>query len=86
MLCMGAHCNAGGRAQPLYDHLRARLGDPVPAFMAHGPVYWETANCLSYCGAGPNCVLYPDDVWIHHADLPALKQFLDEHLGEGDEV
>ena len=51
VLCMGPHCNVSGRAEPLYDRLKAELGDPCPAFMARGADHWEIANCLSMCGA-----------------------------------
>lgn len=86
VLCMGAHCNAGGQAQPLYDYLRARFGDLVPAFMARGPVHWETANCLSMCGGGPNCVIYPDEAWSHRTNLATLKPFIDAHVPDADDA
>ncbi len=40
----------------------------------------EGANCLSMCGAGPNCILYPEDVVFHHLDEESLKRMVDEHL------
>lgn len=85
VLCMGQFCNAGGMAEPLYARLRAHLGDPVPAFMARGrAVVWETATCLSYCGGGPNLVIYdddhPDGLWFHQLDLETLELIIRDYL------
>lgn len=81
VLCMGQYCNHGGHAAPLYDRLCQELGEPKPAFMTRGqPVSWETANCLSMCGGGPNLVVYPDDVAYNHLDLDALEQVIEAHL------
>jgi (2Fe-2S) ferredoxin len=77
---MGPYCNAGGRALPLYARLQAELGDPVPGFMARGPVHWEIANCLSMCGAGPNLIVYPEDIDYHYLDLETLESIIAEHL------
>jgi len=76
VLCMGPHCNVGGRAEPLYERLRAEWGDPRPAFMARGPVTWEIANCLSLCGGGPNLVIYPDEEWHHQLDADTLERVI----------
>jgi (2Fe-2S) ferredoxin len=81
---MGAHCNAGGRAIPLYERLRAELGDPLPGFMARGPVHWEIANCLSMCGAGPNLIVYPDETEYHTLDRESLEQVIADYLTPDD--
>lgn len=85
VLCMGAFCNAGSAAIPFYERLRAHLGDPRPAFMARGrAVHWETATCLSFCGGGPNLVIYdddhPDGLWFHRLDLDTLEQIIADYL------
>jgi len=80
VLCMGAFCNQGGRAEPFYERLQQELGDPMPPFMASGPVSWETANCLSMCGAGPNLIVYPDDVAYHHLNMDKLDRIIRYHL------
>ncbi len=85
VLCMGAFCNQSGQAQPLYDRLYRELGEPLPPFMARGrPVSWETANCLSMCGAGPNLILYPDNLEFHAMDLEKLEAFIAEYLRDSD--
>jgi (2Fe-2S) ferredoxin len=80
VLCMGQYCNRSAQAAPLYERLREVLGDPVPAYRATGPVLWETATCLDMCGAGPNLIIYPDEI-VHNAlDLDTLNRILDEYL------
>lgn len=73
VLCMGAFCNQGGQAEPLAAVLQTALGNPCPAFMARGPLHWETANCLSMCGAGPNLIVYPDDRAYHALTPSSLR-------------
>ncbi|MBN1680712.1 MAG: (2Fe-2S) ferredoxin domain-containing protein [Anaerolineae bacterium] len=81
VLCTGEFCNQDGRAEPLVEMLRNALGDPVPAFMSRGPVTWESTNCLSLCGGGPNLVIYPDELWFHAVDADTLARIITEHLG-----
>ncbi len=84
VLCMGPYCNEGGRAEPLYERLRQELGDPGPAFMSRAPVTWETANCVSLCGCGPNLILYPDEAVFNQLTLEKLEQIIVEHLKKGE--
>ena len=77
VLCMGPYCNQGGQAEPLYNALAAVLGEPCPAFMARDPLHWETANCLSMCGAGPNLIIYPDETVLHHLDPGMLRAVIE---------
>ena len=80
VLCMGAFCNQYGRAKPLEHCLRDRLGETGPAWRAEGPLRWETANCLSMCGAGPNVVVYPDETSHHQMTVAKLNALLDALL------
>ena len=80
VLCMGQHCNHNAQAAPHYERLREVLGDPVPAYRAKGPVLWETATCLDMCGAGPNLIIYPDEIVYNALDLDTLDRILDEVL------
>lgn len=40
----------------------------------------ETARCLSMCGAGPNCVIYPEDIVMHGLTDEKLRKMVDAHL------
>src|SRR5258707_1209923 len=85
VLCMGAYCNQGRRAEAFYEHLCEAFGDPGPAWMARRPqkVKWEIANCLSMCGTGPNLIIYPEDRIYNHLDRAVLERLIDECLREG---
>jgi NADH:ubiquinone oxidoreductase subunit E len=82
VLCMGAYCNRGGQAEPLYEILRQALGEIGPAWTSKKAVRWEIANCLSMCGTGPNLVIYPEDVAINHLDEKQLATILEEQLAQ----
>jgi (2Fe-2S) ferredoxin len=73
---MGRHCNAAGRAKPLYDSLTAALGEPADFTQRHKLVRWEVANCLSNCDIGPNLVFYPEGEWYHYTDLSHLTEII----------
>ncbi len=81
VLCMGEYCNLGHRAQRLYEILEPRVRAVNDGFpFDERPVKLETANCLSMCAVGPNCVVYPDDIAYHKLDEAALRELLDDHL------
>lgn len=74
VLCGGQYCNMSRRADKLYKKLETLVdalnGDQYPK-----PVKLEIANCLSMCGAGPNLVIYPENVicnGVSEADLEAI--------------
>lgn len=79
---MGPYCNQNGAAEPLYARLREALGDPMPPFMSGAPVTWQTANCLSMCGGGPNLVVYPDEEVTNQLDIETLERIIERHTGE----
>ncbi len=85
VLCMGAYCNRGGQAEPLYEMLRKALGEIGPAWTSKSPVRWEIANCLSMCGAGPNMIVYPEDIAYNHLDEKQLAEILNALLKEAEE-
>ncbi len=84
VLCMGAYCNLGGKAEPFYERLRQVLGEIAPAWASQKPVRWEIANCLSMCGAGPNLIVYPEETVYNHLDAETLERILRELLEEGE--
>jgi (2Fe-2S) ferredoxin len=83
VLCMGPYCNQGWQAEVFYERLQRALGDPGPSWMTHKPITWETANCLSMCGAGPNLVIYPDELCYHHLNPRLLEDILQQLMSDG---
>ncbi len=79
VLCRGRYCNLNRRANKLYKLLKPMVkkinGDSDPP-----RIVLESATCLSMCGAGPNCILYPEDIAFHYLDEESLKRMVDEHL------
>ena len=90
VMCMGRHCNAGGRADPLYEQMRQTLGEPAD-FRCRTMVRWERANCLSHCDYGPNFVFYPQGTWFHQVDVEQLATIIAQYrtaqqaMGEGQD-
>ncbi len=84
VLCMGPYCNQSGQAEPFYERLTQLLGERGPSWASSSnlPVKWEIANCVSMCGAGPNLVIYPEDVMVHHLDIATLERIVQELLRE----
>jgi (2Fe-2S) ferredoxin len=71
------------RAAKLLPTLQAML-DELNAQNAVHPdkpfLKLETARCLSMCGAGPNCVIYPEDIVTHGLNDEKLRRMVEEHL------
>jgi (2Fe-2S) ferredoxin len=71
------------RADKLYAALEPMLealnGDAYPP-----RVRLTTANCLSMCGAGPNCIIYPDNIALNQLTVEKLPQLVKEYLSHGD--
>ena len=40
----------------------------------------EISECMSMCGAGPNIILYPDDIVFHFVDEDEVERIVDEEL------
>lgn len=77
VLCMGEFCNMSRRADKLYRQLQPCVAEAN----AHGAnLKLETARCLSMCGAGPNLVIYPDDLVFNKLDEATLESLVREHL------
>lgn len=77
VLCMGEFCNMSRRADKLYRQLQPCVAEAN----AHGAnLKLETARCLNMCGAGPNLVIYPDDLVFNKLDESTLAALMREHL------
>jgi NADP-reducing hydrogenase subunit HndC len=77
VLCMGEFCNMSRRSDKLYKQLQPLIAEAN----ANGAnLKLETARCLTMCGAGPNLVIYPDDLVFNKLDEAKLAALAAEHL------
>ncbi len=77
VLCMGEFCNLGRRADKLYKQLQPLVAE---ANAGGANLKLETARCLSMCGAGPNLVIYPNDLVFNQLDEAGLAALVRECL------
>ncbi len=73
VLCMGEFCNMGRRADKLYKQIQ-------PAVSGKPCYKLETARCLNMCGAGPNLVIYPDDLVYNKLDAAKMADVIAEQI------
>jgi (2Fe-2S) ferredoxin len=79
VLCRGQYCNMDRRADKLYALLDPMIqemnGDAYPP-----RIRLTTANCLSMCGAGPNCIVYPEGQVFNGLNAEKLVQMVEQYL------
>lgn len=79
VLCRGQYCNMDRRADKLYALL-----DPMIQVLnseTYPPrIRLTTANCLSMCGAGPNCIIYPEGEMFHQLNAETLVEMVEDFL------
>ena len=67
------------RADRIYAALEPMIaalnGDTYPP-----PIRLTTANCLSMCGAGPNCIIYPGEIVFNQLTVEKLPQLVQDYL------
>ena len=84
VLCRGQYCNMGRRADILYKRLEVLVdelnGDQYPK-----PIKLEIANCLDMCGAGPNLIIYPDQIVCNGVQESMLDQIIDDHVRDDED-
>ncbi len=74
---MGEFCNLSRRSDKLLKQLQPMIAEAN----ANGAnLKLETARCLTMCGAGPNLVIYPDNLVFNQLDEAKLKALIEEHL------
>ena len=75
-VCHGQYCSLDEQAQKNLAYLKELLEE-------HGladDVEIEITECMSMCGAGPNMILYPDDIVFHFVDEDEVERIVDEEL------
>jgi (2Fe-2S) ferredoxin len=68
------------------DLVFATLKKGAAAAGLHGIVRVNHAGCMGQCGNGPMVVVYPEDVWYAHVDVPGAERILHDHLIGGEVV
>lgn len=79
VVCFGAYCNLGRRADKLYKKLQPLL-DEINDGQFPPPVKLEIAQCLNMCGHGPNLVIYPDDIVLNKVDESQIEEIVGKYL------
>lgn len=81
VICRGQYCNMDRRADRLLS-----AAEPLIEAINRGryppPVRLVTANCLSMCGAGPNCIIQPGGRPFNHLDEAALREIIAQYLAD----
>ncbi len=77
VLCMGEYCNMSRRSDKLLKQLEPLVAE---ANASGANLKLETARCLTMCGAGPNLVIYPEDLVFNKLDEAALTALVVPHL------
>ncbi len=80
VLCMGEFCNMSRRADKLYRQLEPLVAE---ANASGANLKLETARCLNMCGAGPNLIVYPDNLVFNQLDQAKLDALVEEYLNPG---
>lgn len=79
VLCRGQFCNIDRRADKLYRTI-SPLIDALNGEGYPPRVRLVTANCLSMCGAGPNCIIQPGGRPFNKLDADRLREIVERYL------
>jgi len=77
----GACCGKRG-SQKLREQLKAY----VKAQGLRGRVRVSQSGCLDRCAAGPNIMVFPDNVWYAGVTVEDLPRIINDCLGDGSDV
>jgi (2Fe-2S) ferredoxin len=87
LICTHGDCAPSDAGLPLQQRF-AELARDYGLNKLRNPrrVKCSLADCLGVCKGGPIVAVYPEGVWYHHVDLPALEHIFREHLVGGRPV
>jgi (2Fe-2S) ferredoxin len=79
VMCLGEHCNAGGRTDRLFERLNQAI-EVLNAEFVMPRANLRPANCLDMCDDGPNLVIFPDNLKFHHIDSAEIERIIEDVL------
>ena len=79
VFCVGARCLHRG-AEPLYQHLRARMKAHRQLGVGARRVMCARSSCLYPCNLGPLMIVYPDGTWYGGLTPARLDRIVADHL------
>ncbi|XSG82168.1 MAG: hypothetical protein ACPW61_14025 [Methyloligella sp. ZOD6] len=80
--CMGARC-AHRLAEPLWQHLRARMKEHRSLGAGAERVMCVRCSCLFPCNLGPLMTVYPGGIWYGGLTMERIDRIVAEHLVKG---
>jgi len=79
VMCLGENCNAGGRADFLFDRLNQAV-EALNAEFVMPRASLRPANCLDMCDDGPNLTIFPENRVFNHVDLTKIDEIVEDVL------
>lgn len=86
-ICIHGDCAPPEAGQPLQERF-AELAREHQLNKLRNPhrVKCSMTDCLGVCKGGPIMAVYPEGVWYHHVDVPALERIFRDHIVDGKPV
>ena len=79
VICRGIYCNMDRRADQLLK-VAQPIVDSINDEDINNRVLISTANCLSMCGNGPNCIVQPGRKPFNRVTKETIETIIDENL------
>ncbi len=87
LICTDGNCAGSEQVDAVYQRL-IQLNRSTGFNRLANPhrVKCTQSGCLGVCTGGPIVTVYPDGVWYHHVDVPAVEKIHQQHVVEGRPV